>query len=134
MNNDNKEFLQELADKHFELFMIMNRWTRLLQDKKSIVDYFERNNYKEIAIYGFNYIGETLERELRESAIKIKYIIDRNAEYMYAPERIISPNEVFNNVDVLVVTVVDKKGVLINKLQDTCNFKVVYIGDILKEV
>lgn len=134
MRGSSLEDIKEMSDKHFELYMIMNRWTRLLQDKKSVVDYFKRNNYRKIAIYGFNFVGETLERELRDSGIKIDYIIDRNAEYMYAPVKLISPKEKYNHVDIMVVTVYDKSNKLINDLRSMCDFKVVFIGDVLKEV
>lgn len=134
MNKSTYNEIQSLADKHFKLYMLMNQWTRLLQDKKSIKDFFEKRNYKNIAIYGFNYVGETLERELRNTNIKIQYIVDRNAEYMYAPSRIIMPTEKFEDVDIMVVTVIDNSEELINNLQQRCDFEVISIEKVIKEV
>lgn len=133
MNKSNVDELLALADKHFKMFMIMNRWTRLLQDKKSVVDYFDRKKYKEIAIYGFNYIGETLVRELNHSDISIRYIVDRNADYMYAPTKIVLPTDEFESVDVMIVTVLDDGEHLIKDLECKCDFDVISIENVLKE-
>ena len=130
--NDNKE-LSDLADKNIKLFLLMNNWTRLLQDKRTVADYFKKNNYYSISIYGYGYVGETLERELKNTGIKIEYIIDKNAEYMYAATKLITPEEEFENVDVVVVTAIDNNNTLINELQSKCSFNIVSIGDVLKE-
>lgn len=131
MRISSTEELSELADKHFRLYMLMNKWTRLLQDNKSIKDFFVKNNYYHIAIYGFNYVGETLERELKYSDIEIAYIIDRNAEYMYAQERLITPNDNYDTVDVLVVTVLDNTCKLVDELRKKCKFNVVTIEEVI---
>lgn len=134
MDKSNNDELHIFADKHLKLFLLMNQWTRLLQDKKYIKSFFENRNYKKIAIYGFSIVGETLERELRDTDIKIAYIVDKNAEYMYAPTKIIQPAEEFEDVDIMVVTAIDNSAKLINDLQNKCDFKVISIEDIIKEV
>lgn len=125
------EEINDLANKHFRLYMLMNRWTRLLQDKKTVVDFFVANNYRRIAIYGFNYVGETLERELRDSDICVEYIVDRNAEYMYAQERIITPDEILEEVDALVVTVLDNTYKLTDELKKKYGFKIITIEEVI---
>jgi len=131
MSNEKK--LQLLSDKHFKLYMLMNEWTHMLQDGRSVVDYLKKKGYKKIAVYGFNYVGETLVRELRNSDIEVAYIVDQNAEYMYAPSRIIKPTEISEVVDVMVVTVLDNTGLFCKELKNKLSFDVMYIGDIIKE-
>lgn len=134
MNDKEIIELQNFADKNSRLFVFMNQWTRLLQDGKAVADYFRRNNYKKIAIYGFGLVGETLERELRETEIEVAYIIDQNAEYMYAPTNIILPQDIYDDVEILVVTSFEKANELVEYLQARSKGKVIFIGDILKEL
>ena len=54
---------QQLSDKHLTLFQMMNQWVRVKQEGKNLSQYFEANNYKNIAIYGMSYAGETLVEE-----------------------------------------------------------------------
>lgn len=45
-------------------------------------DYFLRNGYKKITIYGMRYVGETLLDELKNSEINVVYGIDKNADFV----------------------------------------------------
>ena len=95
---------QRISDKHFQLFMLMNQWVRVKQEGKNLASYFEQRGYTEIAIYGMHSAGETLVEELRKSNIKIKYGIDKNAEKIYADFDVVTPEELLDDVDVIVVT------------------------------
>ena len=132
MNTYSDEELLKLYEKHLRLFILMNKWTRLLQDGKSIINYFMSHDYKRIAIYGFGIVGETLEREIRKTDIEVSYIIDREAEYMYAPAKLIKPEEEFETVDVIVVTAIDKNGSLIESIRQRSGMNVVGIEEIIE--
>ena len=67
--NENKQ----MSDKNLALFLMMNQWVKEKQEGKNLASYFEKVGYKEIAIYGMSYAGETLVEELEGSNIKIKY-------------------------------------------------------------
>ena len=51
---------QKKSDKHLVLFKMMNQWVKVKQEGKNLSSYFEREGYKEIAIYGMHYAGEKL--------------------------------------------------------------------------
>lgn len=70
----------ELSQKHLALYMLMNQWVQVKQDGKSLDSYFEKYEYKKIAVYGMNFVGQTLCKELEGSHIQISYAIDKNAE------------------------------------------------------
>ena len=78
-------------------------------------------------------VGETLERELRSAGIKVAYIVDRNAEYMYSSTKMVNAADDFEAVDVMVVTAFDASGAVINGLREKCNFKVISIDDVIRE-
>lgn len=94
----------EMSEKHLSLYMITNDWLRLKQDGKSLVAYFERKDYKKIAIYGMHFMGMSLLNELKNSEIEVKYGIDRNAGHIFADCKVITPDEEFEDVDAIIVT------------------------------
>lgn len=95
---------KELADKHLALYLLMNQWVKVKQEKKSITDYLKKNGYKEIAIYGMNYVGETLLNELAGSDIKVKYAIDKNADNIFMDIDVVLPDQTLDKVDAVIVT------------------------------
>ncbi len=97
---------KEMSKKHLLLFQMMNQWVKVKQDGKNLATYFEREGYKEIAIYGMHFAGETLVEELMGSNIVVKYGIDRNADKIYAEFDIVRPDAPLEEVDAIVVTAV----------------------------
>ncbi|GFI46933.1 putative glycosyltransferase EpsH [Lachnospiraceae bacterium] len=85
---------------------IMKQFLQIKQDGTTIKDYFEKNRYYEVAIYGFSDLGELLYQELRDSQITVAYIIDRNAGHISADIPILHPGGKLKEVDVIVVTAV----------------------------
>ena len=54
-------------------------WLTININGKSILEYFEKRNIKEIAIYGYGGLGKRLYQELKQQErVKVKYIIDQN--------------------------------------------------------
>lgn len=108
-----------LADKHMELYMLMNQWVKNYQQGKKLEDYFASKNIKTIAIYGMNYVGQTLYDELKKTEVKPLYGIDRNYKKIYAEIDVVSPEDTLLNVDAIVVTSItffeEIKGNLSNK-------------------
>ena len=53
--NASSKKIKNLADGHakvHELYMAFDQWLRIRQEGKTLVEYFEKNNYKTVAIYG----------------------------------------------------------------------------------
>lgn len=130
MNNalQNKK---KLSDKHFELFLMMNQWVRIKQEEKSLVEYFERNNFNSIAIYGMSYVGETLAEELEGSSIRIQYAIDQKADNIFADFDVVTIDDELENVDAIVVTAITCFEEIEKNLQDKITCPVLSLKDIL---
>lgn len=122
---------QEISDKHFALFLLMNQWIKVKQGGKSVADYFENHGYKKIAIYGMSYAGETLIRELKNTDIHVVYGIDKNAASIYAEIDVISMNEEFENVDAVVVTAITFFDEIREELASKVECPIVSLEDIL---
>lgn len=125
---------QDLSDKHLALFLMMNQWVKVKQEGKNLADYFEKNNYKKIAIYGMSYAGETLADELKDSEVKVLYGIDKKADNIYAEFDIVSPDETLGAVDVVVVTSITFYDEIEEMLEKKLDCPIVSLEDILYEV
>lgn len=128
--NENKQ----MSDKHLALFLMMNQWVKVKQEGKNLASYFEKEGYKEIAIYGMSYAGETLVEELEGSNIKIKYGIDRKADNIYADIDIVSPDDSLDEVDAIVVTSITFFDEIEAKLSEKIDCPIISLEDILYEV
>jgi len=100
---------------------ILGNWLTLKSSGLSMVDYFYKNNINEIAVYGIGILGNHFIREIRNSKISIKYIIDKNVRDAYLGVKTVSVNEELLHVDAIIVTPVFQynciKETLIKKIQ-----------------
>lgn len=129
--------IKELLDGHakvHELYMAFDQWLRIRQEGKTLVEYFERNEYKTVAIYGMKELGERLFDELEGSGIEVRYIIDKNADAIYADVDVITPEDDLEPVDVIVVTALYYFDEIEEMLSDKVDYPIVSLEDILYEV
>ena len=98
--------LKALSEKYLEFYEILLQWLRLRQEGKGLESYFTKNGYRSIAIYGMKELGEALLEELENSPIEVKYAIDRNADALYVPIDVHTPEEELERVDAVVVTAI----------------------------
>lgn len=122
---------RDLRDKHMALFQMMNQWVKVKQSGKNLSSYFEQEGYKEIAIYGMHFAGETLAEELFGTNIVIKYGIDKNADNIYADFDIVKPDSELDKVDVIVVTAITFFKEIEEMLSKKTDCPIVSLEDIL---
>ncbi len=126
--------LKGMSDKHLALFLMMNQWVKVKQEGKNLSEYFEKNGYKKIAVYGMSYAGETLIDELKDSQIKVVYGIDKNADMICADVDILSLEDDFSNVDAVVVTAITFFKEVEQKLSERLECPILSLEDILYEI
>lgn len=125
---------QQMSDKHLALFLMMNQWVKVRQEGKTLSEYFERNNYKNIAIYGMSYAGETLVDELKDSRICVKYGIDKKASRINKEIDLVTIEDNLQEVDAVVVTAIAFFDEIAEKLEKRLNCPILSLEDILYEV
>lgn len=125
---------KKMSDKHLELFKMMNQWVNVKQEGKNLSEFFERNNYKKIAVYGMSFAGETLINELKGTEIVVKYGIDKNADRIYSEVDIVSMENILEEVDVVVVTAITFYNEIKEKLEEKINCPIISLEDILCEI
>ena len=126
--------VRSMSDKHFALFQMMNQWVKVKQEGKNLALYFEKNEYKKIAIYGMSYAGETLVDELKDSSVTIAYGIDKNADSIYADIDVFSVDADLAPVDAVVVTAITFFDQIEEKLSEKLDCPIISLEDILYEI
>ena len=124
----------EMSEKHLALFLMMNQCVKVKQEGKKLTDFFERNGYKKIAIYGMSYAGETLLDELNTPDIEVAYAIDKNAQSIYLDIDTVTMEEDLQEVDAIVVTAITFFEEIEKKLKEKLKCPVLSLEDILYEV
>lgn len=124
----------ERANKNAMVIDALARWITLKQDGKSVTTFFQKNNYRTIAIYGIHYIGERLYRELTEAGIEVKYAIDekRNKADVDVPVKKLT--DTLEDVDAIVVTPVYYFNSIEDKLIEVFDCPIIAFDEILDEL
>lgn len=126
--------IKEMSDKHLALFLMMNQWVKVKQEGKNLASYFEKNGYKNIAIYGMSYAGETLIDELKDTNISVAYAIDKNADAIYADVDVVTMEDDLELVDAVVVTAITFFDEIEEKLSEKMDCPIISLEDLLYEV
>lgn len=119
------------SGKFLQLFHLMNQWVNVKQDGKNLSSYFEKNNYKKIAIYGMSHVGKTLLHELDGMGTEVLYGIDRSAYSAYVGINIVTPEGPLDEVDAIVVTAVNYYDEIVENLKVKVNCPIISLEDIL---
>lgn len=125
---------KEMSSKHYKLYMLMNHWVKVKQAGRSIAAYFEQHGYEKIAIYGMNYVGETLLEELKKSNVKVICGIDNNAENIMTSVKVYTPNTFNEQVDAIVVTPITYFDEIENMLKEKVDCPIISVNDIIFEM
>lgn len=133
-SKDKMNIIRSYRDKHLELFLMMNQWVKVKQQGINLADFFVKNGYKKIAIYGMSYAGETLVDELKGSEVTVAYGIDKNADSIYADVDIVSMEDNLEEVDAIVVTAITFFDEIEEKLSEKVDCAIISLEDVLYEV
>lgn len=128
------EVQRNMSEKHLALFLMMNQWVTIKQEGKNLADYFEKQGYKTIAIYGMSYVGERLLEELKGSDIQVKYGIDKNAGNIFLDVNIVTMEDELETVDAIVVTPIFFFNDIEEELSKKIDYPIISLEDVLYEV
>ena len=128
------EKTKNLSDKHLALFMMMNQWVKVKQEGKNLSEYFEKQGYKKIAIYGMSYAGETLVSELENTSVQILYGIDKNSDSIYANIDVFSIEDSLEEVDAVIVTAITFFDEIEEELSTKFSCPIISLENVLYEI
>lgn len=111
---------------------ILDKWKQVETIGRSISDYLKECNWKSVAIYGMGKLGCRLYEELNASEIEIPYVIDQNPEFLEELVRVKMPNEIPDEVDVIIVTVSKEEQEIVRSYKERYNCNIVGISQLLE--
>lgn len=121
------------CEKYRSNFAILKKWMLLKYEGIDIEDYLINNHLLNIAIYGMGDIGKILYRELAESSVNIRYVIDRNAMWVYSDVDIytLSNSIDYPQVDVIIITVMMNDRDLKEEINQLTKANVISLEEII---
>ena len=141
LDNDNIKYYKELYNnssiklkKFREYFEILNKWMYLKEADKNISEYFLKNNYKKIGLYGLGHLGQHLLEELKDSQIEVRYIVDKKGEIPGCNIPVQKPEEDLDQVDAIIVTVTTEYNEIKNQLKDKVKCPIISLKEVVLEV
>jgi len=124
------EYYKKRVDKFKAYFDVTNAWIRLKNEGNAIAEYFERNGWKHIAIYGIGELGNRLLEELKDSNIEVAYAIDQKAD-IYSDIKVLEVSDNLPAVDVIVVTPIFAYEEVEETLMEVTDCPIVSIEDVI---
>lgn len=97
----NKSLYEE---KYYRYYQLLNKWMHIRDENREVISYFNRHNFEYIAIYGIGGMGQHLISELKNSNIKIEYIIDKDKSMKFLEIECKNMNDELKEVDAVIVT------------------------------
>ena len=131
-----KRYINTIEDenrKFHEFYDILLQWIKVHQTGHTLADFFIKNQYKTIAIYGMKELGQALLNELNNSGVEVKYGIDRDADSIFAPVEVYRPDEKLDDVDVIVITAVHYYNDIVFSITDKMNCPIISLDDVVYE-
>ncbi len=121
-------------DKTNRNYGVLKEWFLSHIQGKRVSDFFERNHYQKIAVYGMAELGQFLVLELRDSGFDVKYGIDRRAGAIAAGIPVLTLEHELPLVDVVIVTAVYFFNQIADSLTDRLECPVISIEDVLYSI
>lgn len=125
---------KDYSNKHLALYKMMCQWVTVKQNGVNLADYFEKNDYKKIAIYGMSFAGDLLVNELKDTSIKVAYGIDKNAGSCYAEIDVVTMEDNLDEVDAVIVTAITFYNEIADELSTKISCPIISLEDILHEI
>lgn len=121
------------SNKLQEFYELLVSWLELQQRGGTLEYYFEKNKYRNIAIYGMKELGEALCLELKNTEIRVNYLIDKNADSIYSEKNVYLPNDELPETDVIVVTAIHYYNEIKKELSTKVKYPIINLRDIVYE-
>lgn len=113
-------------------YYLLEHWLNMRNKGRMVERYFERNQYKQIVVYGMGKAGCLLCNELKESScVKVLYGIDRRmGDEKYTADRKEITDDIAS-VDAVIVTMVGNIDNIRHELEEKYDCPIISIEDVI---
>ena len=123
-----------ILPRYKKYYNVLNQWIYKIHQEGSIENYFQKNNFQKVAIYGMGELGERLSEEIKHmESVTLEYAIDSEPDKIFAEIPIYRKEDFFPDVDVIVVTPVFAYDVIETDLSKKTDIKIVSLEEVVFE-
>ncbi len=124
---------EEEKSRYISYYYIIQEWMFNKQKGKTIENYLEKNNINNIAIYGMGTLGKMLYDDIKNTNIKISYIIDKTLEKNWDEVPIINLKDIkdYPMVDAIIITPIYN---YVHIIQEIKNYKINFLTISLEQL
>lgn len=112
-------------------YNLANKWLIINNQGRNIAEYFDKNGWHNIAIYGIGELGNRLYEELLESNVKIHYAIDKEASNRYSNIKVLTMDDDLEPVDVIIVTPIFDYDAICVLLEKKTDIRIISLEDVI---
>lgn len=129
------EVKDKKVDKFKSYYNMLNQWLTIRQEGGSLSEYFDKNDFVKIAVYGLGEMGSRLIDELKGTKTEIVYGIDKNIENAFSGVQVYALENVpmDEKVDVVVVTAVFAFDEIKDQLENVFDCDIISLRDVIFE-
>lgn len=124
----------EKINKFKAYYNVLNQWLIVKQNGKNLYQYFEKNSYKTVAIYGMGELGNRLYDELKDTDIEVKYVVDQNADTTYSEVEVLGKEDALEEVDVMVVTAIFAYDKIERDMRKKISAPIISLNDVVYDL
>lgn len=105
--NDSSIELEQRLQKSILFYWLLTRWMGYKIDGQNTAELLTALGYSTVAVYGYAEIGKLLCRELRQSKVKVAYVLDKKVKKTEKEDLLVYiPGDNLPKVDAVIVTAV----------------------------
>ena len=132
--NDQANRWKRESNKFEQTLLMTVKWLKIKIENRKLEDYFLKNNYYKIAIYGMNYLGVRLYEDLAMSSVNVLYGIDKYTSSADVDIPVYSLDSPLCEVDAIVVTPIYYYEEIKRDLSGKVKVPIISLNDILFEI
>lgn len=127
---ENSDFQRNL-NKYQSYYRVLDLWLKINEQGKNLADYFYKNSYRSILIYGYTSLADHLINALKGSDVKVLGYIDRRDDYRAEKLPVFNLESQFPICDAIVVTPIYDFTKIHDSLVQKSNSQIVSIEEII---
>ena len=124
----------ERANKNGYIFRKVCKWLRAEQRRQTIDLKLKERQISEVAIYGNGEMGKCLIKELENSNVKIKYLIDKNSNSDESSYKCYHPKDLLPEVQAIIITPIYQYAEIAPTLKCCGNVQIISLEELIDEL
>ena len=94
----------ESKELYVSYFRLLEKWMRVREENRNLIEYFYKNDYKNIVIYGLGKMASHLFFDLKDSDVKVIGAIDKGAINKFEEYPVVTIDDDIPKADCIIVT------------------------------